>query len=244
MEQPGALLLGLSVALGILVFLSMRSGAEAAMQVPAAPQAAVWTPGPDDLPVPFGYKCRWLAIQGASPEAVMKALPLHDVHPAGWPEGIDAAYRGDCFVSPTIDGWVLVVSTDLPDSGDSRHPNLLVPYVKALSKKLGCVVQYFGTHRVVEYHAWVWADRGQVRRAYGFIGEQGLTLMNEGEPTPEERTLDLVFADDPFLNLKDEDDLKTPDEEDVMTIAGAWSLNPTTLGEAGVRVGTGFLGHL
>jgi hypothetical protein len=109
-------------------------------------------------------------------------------------------------------------------------------------------VQYFATHRVIDYQAWAWAEKGHLRRAYGYLGEQGVTLQNEGEPTPTERALDLTFSLAPFGEgtLPEEafENLKYPFEDDVLELAAGWSVDTRNLGSDGERVGTGFLGQL
>jgi hypothetical protein len=57
-----------------------------------------------DSPVPFGYKCAWLAIRTENSQAVVHALGLQNVRKSGWQSGIDAAYSGDVFVTPPIKG--------------------------------------------------------------------------------------------------------------------------------------------
>jgi hypothetical protein len=77
--------------------------------------------GPPGGAVAFGYKCSWLAIRDASPERVIAAVPVRHGRPTSWGDGIAAAYRGDVFVTPPLDRWVLVVSTALPSWGDYAY---------------------------------------------------------------------------------------------------------------------------
>lgn len=196
--------------------------------------------------VAFGYQCGWLAIRGASPDRVIAALALDEVRPSGWPDGIAAAYEGGVFVSPPADGWVLVVSTALPDAGDDEHADEITPLVTALSRDLDATVQYFGTHRVVEYHAWAWAERGALVRAYAYAGEQGVTALDVGPPTPAEQALELRLFDERSPEAADDaywerDDLRYPDEDLVLAIAAAWSLDPKILD--GRAVADGWLGR-
>jgi hypothetical protein len=170
-----------------------------------------------DVPIPFGYKNSWLAIATMNQPAVIKALGLRGVRQCTWREGISHTYGENAmvFVPPAVAGWIFVVGGSLlPEAGDpdSNKPKL-IPYLEGMSKTLGRV-QYFATHRVVEYHAWVLAENGIVRRAFGYLGESGEVLLKIGNPTQEE--VAAGWADDSDF----------PTEETVMNIAGKWSLNP------------------
>ena len=180
-----------------------------------------------DEPVPFGYKCMWFAIQTNEPKSVVAALGLTDVTPCGWKKGIAAAYNGEAFVSPPVKGWVLVASFALGTIADTQRGDRFTPLMNALAKEFPDV-QYFGTHRVVEYHGWARAVNGKVVRKHAFLGENGATLWDEGAPTVEEKKLALPT--------------KILQEQDVFALAGAWSIDPTTLDMIPFEKGVGFLG--
>ena len=157
----------------------------------------------------------------------MDALNLKNRQPANWASGIRQAYGlKKVFVTPPVQGWTLVVGLALPDAGDSRHPDRCTPLLRNLSRQLG-EVQYFGTHRVGEYHAWAKAENGAITRAYAYVGEEGVTLWNTGPQTTEEKALGFAF-----------DDNKSPNEEDVMKIAGKWSINPQKLETMNLKDGS------
>ena len=137
-----------------------------------------------DNPVPFGFKCAWLAIKTDDSHAVVQAIGLQNVRKSGWQKGVDAAYSGEVFVTPPIKGWVLAASISLPGIGDKTRPDRLSPLVESLGKKFS-EVQYFGTHRVVEYHGWLRATKGEIVRRYAFLGERGEMLSDEGKRTDE-----------------------------------------------------------
>ena len=56
----------------------------------------------------FGYKTAWLALHGASADAVARALRLEQVRECGWSEGVAQSYAsGDsAFVTPPLSGTV------------------------------------------------------------------------------------------------------------------------------------------
>lgn len=184
-------------------------------------------------PVAFGYKMAWLAIRTDDPMSVVEALGLEDMDASPWPEAIEGVYARDAmadrpaFVTPTLDGWILVVSPGLFDEVSDADPERLATYVSETARLCGTEVQLFATHRVVEGHAWARADPEGIGRAFYYLGEIGEQLVDEGEPTPIERSRDLA----------------PPDEETVMAVAGAWSVDPTRLEEEHPEVADGWLGR-
>jgi hypothetical protein len=241
MRLIGAIAIGLIVVAGLIAIGYGRAAAVPA-GAKATPATGSTSTEPPDVAVPFGYKCAWLAIKGASQDAIVHALGLKDVRPCGWPEGINAAYRNDYFISPSIDGWILVVSRAFwqreggPDQGMSS-----AGWVRTLSEKLDCVVQYYGTYRIVEYQEWVLAEKGHLRRAYCYVGESGEVYSNIGAVTPEEKALGLTHIGE---DAPDEDfDARQyfPSEAEVTGLAAKWSVDVVALGTTGAKVGYGLL---
>jgi len=187
-----------------------------------------------DKPVPFGYKVAWLAIRSEKPREVAEALGLVKIQDSAWSEGLQAAGRGDVFVSPPVQGWVLVVSSSLPDAGDGKSTDKCTPLLSRLGKRFPDV-QYFATHRVVEYHAWARLKNGVVVRQFAYLGERGEVSWDNGSQTPEEVQLGFKFdAEKGFY----------PDEEDVLHLAEAWSINPMKLDALGLAASLGLAGRL
>ena len=130
------------------------------------------------------------------------------------------------FVTPAVDGWTFVVSNALPDAYDHEW----LPFLAELSKEFG-EVQYFGTHRGVNYQAWARAEGGSIIRAYA-NGEGG--LIEIGEKSAEEIALgfnflgeDATAEDYDAYDERNEDPF--PDEQHVVGLAGLWSIDPTGL---------------
>lgn len=182
--------------------------------------------------VSFGYKCAWLAIKSEDPQAVIETLDLQNVRLPGWKQGVAAAYAGEVFVTPPLNGWVLAASISLLDIADKTRPDKPLPLIELLATRFPDV-QYFGTHRIVEYHAWLRAIDGKIVRSFAYLGERSEVLCDEGECTAEEKALGLIY-----------DDSRSPDEEDVMQLAGAWSINPQTLGDLALEKSFGSVGSL
>lgn len=185
-----------------------------------------------DAPQSFGYKTSWLAIKTSDVNLVAQSLMLKNVQSANWQRGIKASYDGRVFVSPPVKGWVLVVSTAFPDTGDSRSADRISPILLDLARKFPDL-QFFASQRVAEYYAWAKFGNGKPVRKYAFVGESGETPWNTGALSKEETQLGLIFG-------PDHDEM--PNEESVMKIAGAWSINPQELESMALPVSLGLLG--
>ena len=201
-------------------------------QVPPVEQQPGKEPGgtqsKDDYPVSFGYKNSWLAIRTDDTYAVVFALGLKDARAVNWRNGVNQAYRSDdgVFVTPVVNGWSLAVGHGLPYA---YSPEWL-PYLREISRVLGHV-QFFATHRGVNYQAWAKADHGAIVRAY-VNGEGG--WIDVGVKTIEEEDLGFNFLGEDATEEEleaywERDEPDSPDEEHVVSLAGRWSLDPTEL---------------
>jgi hypothetical protein len=181
----------------------------------------------EDVPIPFGYKASWIAIRGATPQAVAGHLNLKDLDSCSWKQGLQKAltYKG-LFISPVVDEWVLIIGNP-PDAGQASFR----PFLKELSKAFGDVF-YFGTHRVVGYNAWAIARGGEIVRAFAYLGERGEFLLNVGDRLPEEIEL--------ATGLEDEDG--APNEETVLDLAAQLVFDPREIDAYTEAVGPGHFG--
>jgi hypothetical protein len=185
-------------------------------------------PSNADVPVPFGPKLAWLALDTTDTQAAATGLGLKEVRPAAWAEGMDAAYQSSVFVTPPLADWTLAVGRALfpPDRAEA----FVKPLLERLSRQFGDA-QYFCTHRDVELHVWARARQGRLVRGYGWLGERSVTLWDEGAQTKEERDLGIRFIDG-------------PDEASVMHLADLWSTDPTSLDEQYKELVMGLVGSL
>ena len=155
------------------------------------PPAVVKLEVTPDKPAGFGYKNAWLAIKTDDPKKVAESLKLQDVQPANWRTGLATSYehyQTHVFITAPVQRWVFVVGLALPDCGNSSSSDKCTPVLEALGQTFDSVF-FFGTHRVVEFHAWARVDKGRISRAYAYLGEQGATIWNKGEKTKEEEDL-------------------------------------------------------
>jgi hypothetical protein len=198
-----------------------------------------------DRPVGFGYKMCWLAVRSENTDDVVSSLLFENRQPANWQTGFVAAYNGHTFISPSVNGWVFVVSHELPELGDPPQQQEWNDIMSSLSQEHG-EVQYFGTHRVSEFHAWARFANGIEDRAFAYC--DGI-LVDRGTPSTKEKELGCSYFDENSPEAKskaywEREDLCYPDEEHVMKIAGDWSINPISLGESDLPVGVGWIGNL
>jgi hypothetical protein len=150
-----------------------------------------WDATPD-TPVSFGYKVCWLTIRTRDTAAVVRALRLKDARAANWKTGIAAAYEANlAFVAPALDGWTFVVGRDLPppDGNGPGEPAGGLAFGHMFSKLSAQFpeVQFFGSHRVSGFVAWVRAKGGHVERVFSFA--DGTVFANFGPQSAEERAL-------------------------------------------------------
>jgi hypothetical protein len=175
----------------------------------------------DAAMVGFGYKMGWFAVAASDPAPVMAALGLHDLGSTPWRTGIDLAYltEGRFAVTPPLPGaggrdWILIAGRDLLVAERAD--------LAGLSARLHSEAQFFQTHRVVEAHRWERAIEGLLVRAFEYIGEQGRVPTWYGDPDQTERSIGLPEV------LADEADIIV-NEQDVMRMAAAWSVDPSSL---------------
>ncbi|BCY09984.1 hypothetical protein [Actinoplanes sp. L3-i22] len=174
----------------------------------------------------FGIKQCWLAVRASTVERVAAAIGLAGGTATGWAEGVPAARGGQVFVSPPAGGWIFVVNAGRWSGGRS---------VASLSAELGTEVQYFGNHRVADYAEWALAVDGRlVRHVYcSESTEEG--CEETGAPTPVE--IEMGFS-------ATEPGGMWADQDDVMRVAAAWSIDPHALGVIESSPRPGLLGHL
>lgn len=194
-----------------------------------------------DNPIGFGYKNKWLAIKSDSNEKVASFLKLKEIKKSNWKDGVQFGYGKGVFITPEINGWILVLGIDISDLEIESTKELL----KSVSKEFG-ECQIFLTYRNVEYHFWGLARNGEIVRLYSYFSESD-NLIIEGEPTEVEKGYNLVNSFSEESN-KDgywrQENLDIPNEEILMNIAEAWSINPTKIDKIPMIQGIGLIGKL
>lgn len=152
-----------------------------------------------DEPEPFGFKVSWLALKTSDPAAVLDALELREATPTNWESGLAAMYASKrneawLFISPPVGGWVLAVSNSLPYPTVETHHDIGRKFDALFARLMKRFddVQFFGSHRMVDFVAWARALNGKPVRSFAYAGGAGGVLANFGEQTPEEAKLGLA----------------------------------------------------
>ena len=177
--------------------------------------------------------CCWVAIRAVSTEAVKEVLALSGAKPCSWAEGLTGGH--DFFISPQLNGWVIVTGMGLPNPTDDVDATFL--FLTALSRKLGHV-QYFYASRLLHHHGWARVDDGCVTRAYAWAGE---TVWNQGiETLPEiEAGMKIFPYGDQTATILDAE----TNYEKVPRLANRWSLDPADVKVNATRQFIGLAGE-
>jgi hypothetical protein len=152
----------------------------------------------------------WLAVRSTEPQTIRVLLPK----------------KNGFFISPQIDGWVIVSGPGLPDPGDDVDACHL--FLTALSRELG-QVQFFHAERLSAHHAWARLEGGCVIRAYAWAGE---TIWNQGAKTLTEESLGLKcpgYGEDSPAGFWAAKENVLANVEIIPQLAARWSLDPETL---------------
>lgn len=181
-----------------------------------------------DKPLGFGYKNKWMAIKSNSKEKVADFFKFKNIQECNWANGVKFGYDG-IFITPEINGWILILGIDVFDLETSNTKELL----KKVSTEFG-ECQLFLTHRIVEYHFWGLARNGKIERLYSYLGDSESNLIIEGIPTEIKKKYNFVntFLEEAKNDTYwERDDIDFPNENIVMEIAEVWSINPTKIAD-------------
>jgi hypothetical protein len=140
------------------------------------------------------------------------------------------------FISPRVNGWVIVTGLALPAPDDDVDACFV--FLTAMSRKLGHV-QFFHAEKFTHHHAWARVDDGCVTRAYAWAG---VTAWNQGKKTMPENQLGLKcpdYGEDGITN-----EIAGKNFEKVAALAARWSLDPAAVDEQLLNQASGTAGEL
>ena len=204
--------------------------------------------GTPDRPAPFGYKMAWLAVRAADPVLLAADLGLANPTPANWNSGIGSVYddalgEQHVYVTPPVNGWCFVVGLSLPYPAGRSFADKHTPLLVDLGRRYR-EVQYFFTYPLIDYFAWARFADGRLSRCFA-INDCGV-VTNVGRVTREERALGLKLFELRGVKGRKGDAggelILHPTEEHVLRLAGAWSMDPTTLDRFPAASGLGVVG--
>jgi len=230
------LLIGALLTIVVRRYLRARRAARAGRRTPAEFRG-------DRLFQSSVFQCpnRWVAIKSANLQAVQAALGLHNPTPCSWADGMARVGDQKLFVSPPVNGWVLVVGPLLPEP--SEDVDVCFRFLQRLSRELG-EVQFFSVNRAVGHHAWARFERGRAVRGYAWAGE---TLWNQGHKTWGERKLGLkcfeYFEGDSRPHFTQFEPVRS-NAEKVLSLASLWSVDPTSVDDSMLTDAFGIAGDL
>jgi hypothetical protein len=205
-----------------IFFLVRRRERLKAQASPASPLPPLNEPIPD-TPISFGYKCSWYCVRGLDDQRIVEIISPRHVASANWREGIEAAYKGEVFITPKVDQWKFIISTQFFMKPLNEISSSVSSHLSKFSHE-GEPAFFFATDRVTETHIWAKAVGGSITRGYGYCGESGEVFWDEGEPSSSEKDL-----------------LTYPDEETILKLANDWVISPLALDKYEVRPAIGIL---
>jgi hypothetical protein len=175
----------------------------------------------------FEAPSRWLAVRSRDPRTIQNALGVQHPRACSWSDALATPFEPRLFISPPVNGWIVVMGCDLPDPADDI--DVCFKFLADFSHKLG-EVQFFARNRAVSHHGWVRLNGGKVQRAYVWAGE---TLWDQGSFTDTERDLKmrcLTYAESSSEVLGfGEREWLALNTERVVRLAATWSLDPTAI---------------
>ena len=175
----------------------------------------------------------WLAVRAASPENVQAALGLSRPAPCSWSEGMTGEH--EFFISPRVNGWVIVTGVAIPTPADDVDE--CFRFLVSLSRKVGHV-QFFHMEKPLHHHAWARLDDGYVTRAYAWAGE---TVWNQGVKTMPEIELGLRCYGYGEICPKN---VAAKNVEKMSKLAARWNFDPAAVDERLLNQAVGVAGEL
>jgi hypothetical protein len=184
-----------------------------------------------DAPLAFGHDAIWMAVRSRSTQAVAQALQLVHTAPANWRSGLQAVHQplpctpGLVFVTPPIQGWVLVTGA-LPYPGGTSDSDAASLLLQQLSEQFHAV-QYFGAHSGIAWHGYARYEGGELQRAFACVDSVDHSIWNFGSKQDEPLSAQQLTPG--AINGSPSGDVAWHQNR-VFQMAERWSVNPQGLG--------------
>ena len=176
-----------------------------------------------DKPINFGIKTIWCAVKSDNHLIIADFLKFDKTKTCNWIEGTIRAYEWGVFIMPAINNWVIIHGWGLPIPNTQNDMRNSDKFLNSLSKEFG-EAQMFGNHRVSSSAFWMKSEKGELKRIY-IVGDGTGGMI--GEPTEIERKWNLIDCSSPKIDDKEyRDNHLYPGEDEVIEVAGNWSVNP------------------
>ncbi len=184
---------------------------------------------------------QWLAIRSGNVAAIQETLGLSNPQRCTWKDGFAISGVERLFISPPVNGWILVVGPALP--APEEDVDFCFHFISHISKRLGHV-QFFSVNSALNHHCWVRAHTGRIERAYAWCGE---TQWNQGPVTPEESVIGME-CHQYGISIEDLDPKQITqlnnNTVNIPQLAARWSINPDALSPEIFTKSSGITGEL
>ena len=184
---------------------------------------------------------QWLAIRSGNVAAIQETLGLSNPQRCTWKDGFAISGVERLFISPPVNGWILVVGPALP--APEEDVDFCFHFISHISKRLGHV-QFFSLNNALNHHCWVRAHTGRIERAYAWCGE---TQWNQGLVTPEESVIGME-CHKYGISIEDLDSKQitrlSNNTANIPQLAARWSINPDALSPEIFTKSSGITGEL
>ncbi|MBS33477.1 MAG: hypothetical protein CMO68_03625 [Verrucomicrobiales bacterium] len=192
-------------------------------------------------PSVFSRPRTWVAVRSRNPEDVARSMGLDGLRPCAFAEASGDPEAGRLFVSPPVNGWVVVMGGALPDP--SEDIDACYHFLADMSGRLGHL-QFFHGNPALGHHAWAKLIERKVVRAYAWIGE---TVWNQGDATRAEQKTGMRCFD--YLEDGDEGSYQRwetvgANVDRLPVLASIWSVDPVVFEDAAMRLKPGWGGRL
>lgn len=197
--------------------------------------------GEDIIPNSLNPPEQWLAIRSGNVAAIQETLGLSNPQRCTWKDGFAISGVEKLFISPPVNGWILVVGPALP--APEEDVDFCFHFISHISKRLGHV-QFFSLNSALNHHCWVRAHTGRIERAYAWCGE---TQWNQGPVTPEESVIGME-CHKYGISIEDLDSKQitrlSNNTANIPQLAARWSINPDALSPEIFAKSSGITGEL